>query len=385
MRGVGFAAALALLFALSVPPFVGTATLVQGILPYLRAVLQGVASAEFPHIAVILGSVGFVVLLIGIVLGLVFFGFRHRVRKARVGMFLGAIGLLLVTATVFDYNPDNISRILTPVQVGVWPSLAFYGTGYFIAWISIAIGLACTRMQGKQALVSIPQSRTQQLQIPETLIATGYKALDGMLYGGLPVGSSIVLTGPPCDEKNMILRRFLETNLALDRECIFISTSIDRVRDMLLKHKKNLHVILCNPQADTVAGDYPEVVKIKTLDSMTEVNLQYETAARELNRGKPSILCLEILDDVLLEHHGATRRWLMDILGRSRGFQMTCLATLNPAMHSSQELHAVLETFDGHVDLYEAEVQVRPKVIQVRKFGGRSFLDSEVRVEKERI
>jgi hypothetical protein len=64
---------------------------------------------------------------------------------------------------------------------------------------------------------------------------------------------------------------------------------------------------------------------------------------------------------------------------------MTSMAALNPAMHTAEENQAVLETFDGHFDLYEAEIQVRPKVIRVRKFGGRRFVDDELRVQKESI
>lgn len=75
----------------------------------------------------------------------------------------------------------------------------------------------------------------------------------------------------------------------------------------------------------------------------------------------------------------------MDILGRSKANQITCLAALNPAMHPAGESQAVLETFDGHLDLYEAEIQVRPKLIRVRKLGGRRFIDNELRVEKENI
>jgi archaellum biogenesis ATPase FlaH len=384
IRSLGVAAALALLFAITIPPFVGSATLVEKISPFLSGMMQGVALAQYRGLAMVLGSVGFLLLVIGILLGLVFFWFRRGVMKARIGMLLCVIGLLMITAFLFDYSPDNLLKILIPVQVGIWPSLAFYGTGYFIAWIAVIVGLTCTKTRPMQAVSYAPAPKTEQFQVPAPMIPTGYKALDGMLNGGLPLGLSIVLTGPPCDEKNLILRRFLETNLGSGRECIFISTSLDRVREMLSKHK-NLHVILCNPQAETIAAPFPEVVKIKSVDSLTQLNLEYDIAAGRLSSGRPSILCLEILDDVLLEHHGATRRWLMDILGRGKGVQMTCLATLNPAMHSAQELQAILETFDGHIDLYEAEVQVRPKLIQVRKLGGRTFIDSEVRVEKDRI
>ena len=144
-------------------------------------------------------------------------------------------------------------------------------------------------------------------------------------------------------------------------------------------------MIICNPQADSVAAPFPQVVKLKALDSLTQLNLEYDNAVTKLGVNKPTVLCLEILDDVLLEHHGATRRWLMGILGRSKTSQMTCLATLNPAMHPAEECQAVLETFDGHLDLYEAEIQVRPKLIRVRKLGGRKFLESELRVEKDSI
>jgi KaiC/GvpD/RAD55 family RecA-like ATPase len=206
-----------------------------------------------------------------------------------------------------------------------------------------------------------------------------------MLYGGLPLGSSIVLTAPPCDEKNLILARFVERNLSLGHKCIFISTSLDRVQALLPKYRANLSVIICNPHAEALAASYPDVARLPSVDSLTALNLEYDKAMAKIGSGVGAVLCLEILDDVLLAHHGETRRWLMDILGRSKARQITTLATFNQAMHPPQESQAVLETFDGHIDLYEAEVQVRPKLIQVKKLGGRQFLDTEVRVDKDKI
>jgi hypothetical protein len=134
-----------------------------------------------------------------------------------------------------------------------------------------------------------------------------------------------------------------------------------------------------------VATGLPEAVKLKTLDSLTELNLGISNALNKLNASYGAVICIESLDDVLLTHHGATRRWLMDILTRIKASQMTCIATLNPAMHSPAEAQGVLETFDGHIDLYEAEVQVRPKLIRVRRLGGRKFIDTELRIDKDRI
>jgi KaiC/GvpD/RAD55 family RecA-like ATPase len=385
-RYIGLAATVVLLFSIIVPPFVGPTQLLVATRTPLSRLIVALNSSYFPDLITVLSLIGVLLLVVGLLIGLVFFGFRYRPRRARVGIALSAVGLLIITATFFDYSADTLSRIFKVVQVGVWPSLEFFGTGYLLAWIAIIAGLIVTRQLAAESRPSRPASvvRAQQSQVLEHVLPTGYKGLDEMLYGGLPVGSSIVLTGPPCDEKNMILRRFIETSLLSNRSCIFISTSLDRVQHLLSKYDRSLHVILCNPQAETTAAAFPHVSKLKTLDSLTQLNLEYDNAVKMI-AGKPAVLCLEVLDDVLLEHHFSTRRWLMDILGRSKANQITCLAALNPAMHAASESQAVLETFDGHLDLYEAEIQVRPKLIRVRKLGGHRFIDNELRVEKENI
>jgi KaiC/GvpD/RAD55 family RecA-like ATPase len=384
-RYTGLAAAVVLLFSIIVPPFVGPTQLLVASRTPLSRLMVALNSSHFPDLITVLSLIGVLLLVVGLLIGLVFFGVRYRPRRARVGMTLSAVGLLVITATFFDYSGDVLSIVLHVVQVGVWPSLEFFGTGYLLAWAAIIVGLMATRQLAVESRPSRPASvvRAQQSQVLERVLPTGYRALDEMLYGGLPVGSSIVLTGPPCDEKNIILRRFIETNLLSNRSCIFISTSLDRVQNLLSKYDRYLHVILCNPHAEIAAAAFPHVAKLKSLDSLTQLNLEYDNAVK-MCVGKPAVLCLEVLDDVLLGHHYSTRRWLMDILGRSKTNQMTCLAALNPAMHPAEESQAVLETFDGHLDLYEAEIQVRPKLIRVRKLG-RKFIDNELRVEKESI
>jgi KaiC/GvpD/RAD55 family RecA-like ATPase len=382
-RSVGFAATIVLLFAIVVPPFVGPETLIAKLQPYLSSLQQEATSAQLPKLMSLVTLSGFFFLILGVFLGVMCFGLRFRPRKARSGMALSAVGLLLITGTLFDFSGGVISRIFTVVQVGAWPSLGFFGTGYFIAWIAIIAALLST---GTHAEVTRPTPRKQTLQpqVLEDTIPTGYVALDSILNGGLPIGSSIVLTAPPCDEKNLILTRFAETSLALGRKCIYISTSIDRVRN-LLRYTNSFYVIICNPQTDTIAAAHPDVVRLSSVDSLTALNLEYDKAISKMRSERPAVLCLEVLDDVILAHHAASRRWLMDILGRSKANQITCLATFNPEMHPAGESQAVLETFDGHIDLYEAEVQVRPKLIRVKKLGGRRFLDSDMRVEKDKI
>ena len=351
-RYIGVAATVVLFFSIIVPLFVGPTQLLGASRTPLSRLIVALTSSSIPSLITVLSLIGVLLVVVGSLIGLVFFSYGQPGR-ARVGMALCAAGLLVITVTFFDYSGSALSRVFNVIQVGVWPSLGFFGTGYLLAWVADIVGLVATRQPAVETRPSRSATviRAQQSQVLERVLPTGYKALDEMLYGGLPVGSSIVLTGPPCDEKNMILRRFIETNLMSNRSCIFISTSLDRVQNLLSKYDRYLHVILCNPQAETTAAAFPHVSKLKTLDSLTQLNLEYDNAV-SMSAGKPAVLCLEVLDDVLLEHHFSTRRWLMDILGRSKANQMTCLAVLNSAMHPAGESQAVLETFDGHLDLY---------------------------------
>ena len=91
----------------------------------------------------------------------------------------------------------------------------------------------------------------------------------------------------------------------------------------------------------------PEAVKLKTLDSLTELNLGISNALSKMNASYGAVLCLETLDDILLTHHGATRRWLVDILTRIKADQVTCIATLNPGMHSQTESQGVAKHSTG--------------------------------------
>ena len=386
-RIVGFVSTVVLVFGMVVPPFIGPVSLINKVHPYVSSLQQEVTIAQLPPLRILLSLFGLLFLVVGVFLGLVFFGVLFRPGKARAGMVLSVVGLVLVTLGLFDLSGNIIPTLFSIVQVGPWPGVGVFGTGYLIAWLTVIVGLISTNARvevGRSIRQPIVQPRTASQKVVEDTIPTGYVTLDNVLYGGLPLGSSIVLTGPPCDEKNLILGRFVETSLAMGRKCIFISTSLDHVRN-LLKHSKSLYVIICNPQADMIAAAHPDVVRMNSVDSLTALNLEYDKAVGAMRSDKPAVLCLEILDDILLTHHDGSRRWLMDILGRNKTNQITCLATFNPAMHSAGESQAVLETFDGHIDLYEAEVQVRPKLIRVKKLGGRKFLDTDIRVEKEKI
>src|SRR5271167_334262 len=82
-RSLGLLACAAILFSMMVPPFVASATLIVKMYSYLLSlpVLPSLPLADVLTIGV--ASVGFLVLLIGVLLGIVFFGLRLDLGKAR--------------------------------------------------------------------------------------------------------------------------------------------------------------------------------------------------------------------------------------------------------------------------------------------------------------
>jgi hypothetical protein len=109
-----------------------------------------------------------------------------------------------------------------------------------------------------------------------------------------------------------------------------------------------------------VIGDLPNVFKLKGIEGLTEIDIALTKAFRVLDPSASGAkrICLEIVSDVLLQHHAInTRRWLSALLPtlKSKGF--TVLAVVDPEMHPPEEAKAVLGLFDGEIAIEEKETE----------------------------
>jgi len=87
------------------------------------------------------------------------------------------------------------------------------------------------------------------------------------------------------------------------------------------------------------------------------------------------------VSDVLLQHHTVqTRRWLTDIIAelKSRGF--TTLAVINPTMHSSEEVHAIADLFEGEINIYERAREER--FLKIKKMYNQRYSEREIPLKK---
>ena len=204
-------------------------------------------------------------------------------------------------------------------------------------------------------------------------VSTGYGRLDDVLQGGFLAGSAIVLSAPACDEVPMLLRRFL----AADQASLLISRSLSSAEPILGSNPDGLKCLVCSdkpvpPAHSTLPG--------KGIENLTELNL---TITETINSLKPNRLVVQFLSDVLLRHKALqTRKWLSELLDKFRAKEITALVVLNPFMHSSEEVQAIVDLFNGNIELIEKQVegQLR-KVLVIKWMHGIEIAEKEFPLE----
>jgi len=221
-------------------------------------------------------------------------------------------------------------------------------------------------------------------------IPTGYKDLDNLLYGGIPENYAVVLTSPSCDERDLLIKKFLETAVKDGQTTFYVTIEASGVRTLVEEFQSNFYLFICNPRADTIIKSLPNVSKLKGVENLTDIDIALISAFRRLDASSKNgqrRACIEIVSDVLLQHHAVTtRRWLTGLIPdlRSRGF--TTLAVINPHMHPSEEVHAITGLFEGEINIYEKEtMKGLEKFLKVKKMYNQRYLENDLPLMKERI
>ena len=220
-------------------------------------------------------------------------------------------------------------------------------------------------------------------------ITTGYGDLDSLLFGGIPENYTVILTSPSCDEKDLLIRRFLETGTKEGQITFYITLEARGVRALAEEFQSNFYLFICSPRADAMIKSLPNVFKLKGVENLTDIIIALTKAFRRLDTSVsgPRRACIEVVSDVLLQHHAVqTRRWLTDIIPELRSNGFTTLAVMNSQMHPPEEVHAILDLFDGEINIYEKETEKgSEKFLKIKKMYNQRYLGSKMPLKKERL
>ncbi len=180
-------------------------------------------------------------------------------------------------------------------------------------------------------------------------ISTGYGRLDEALQGGLLAGSAIVLSAPASDEVPLLVGNFLR---ASKEPGLLICRTLSAAETVTHNVGENVRSLVCSEKPTPPSKN---IMPGKGIENLTDLNFQIEET---VNSVQPKRIVVEILSDILLRHKAIqTRKWLSELLERFRSKNITTLAVLNPYMHSGEEVQAVVDLFDGNLELFEKDIE----------------------------
>ncbi len=217
-------------------------------------------------------------------------------------------------------------------------------------------------------------------------ISTGYDELDTVLAGGLPVGYAILVMSPPCDERDLLFTKIIESNLSIGSSVFFLSRDLSRTQDFASRYRKDFYVF--SPQADKITTDSGNVFKIAGVQNLNDLNITFTKAMETLPKAiSNKIIIIDLLSEILLEHKSlTTRKWLDDFIGKRKSEGFTVLAILNPLISSKQESQTIIDLFDGIIEIYEKELRERARrFLIVKKMYGKKYIESELMLDKDKL
>jgi hypothetical protein len=157
----------------------------------------------------------------------------------------------------------------------------------------------------------------------------------------------------------------------------------------LAKNPENFCLLFCNSRSDSFMPDNSNIFKTKGIENLTEIDISVTRAFRAVNTSTALSrrFCVDIISDVLLQHHAVTtRKWLGSFLQTAKAKGFTILATIDPRMHPPEETQAVLSLFDGEIRVTERDTPpgVR-QVLQIRRLHNQKYSEQELILTKEEL
>ena len=220
-------------------------------------------------------------------------------------------------------------------------------------------------------------------------IPTGFDELDELLLGGVPEGYTVVLTSPPTDEREQIIKRFLEAGIEVEETTFYITTEPEETKALAEKYPSTFHIVVCNLQDEAMMKTLPNISKVKSVENLSEIDIALTKALRTaspVNMG-PKRICIEIISDVLLQHHAlTTRKWLAALLTslKSKGF--TVLGIVDQSMHKAEEVRAILGLFNGEINLTEKDTpQGAVPTLRVVRLNRQKYLENELTIDRSKL
>jgi KaiC/GvpD/RAD55 family RecA-like ATPase len=203
-------------------------------------------------------------------------------------------------------------------------------------------------------------------------ITTGTKELDTIMMGGIPENFAIILTGSPSEERELLIKNFIEIGAKKGQITAHI-TEKEPSSEIYSEKFPNSYLFVCKSRADS--NTPKNTYKLQGLN-LTNLNIAITKAFRSMNLTKkgPKRIAIEIISDVLFHYKGLeTRRWLQELILNLKSKGFTILAVMNPTIHPPDQTNQILELFDGEISIETIKLGIKTKILQIKKLVGKEY------------
>jgi circadian clock protein KaiC len=198
------------------------------------------------------------------------------------------------------------------------------------------------------------------------LVSSGVAALDPLLGDGYPDKSAILVVGPPGIGKEALGYWFTYSGLVQGDFCLYVTRlSVKEV----LQDEKGFGIDTQQKVPLWFASDGGQIKY--DVNDLASLSFNIKDILKK-NAGRRIRVVLDPLSSLLMLNEPETiYKFLTQLLAEVKQYDAVLLATLEEGMHQPQVLAAMLQLFDGVVEmrLYEEGLKVLP-LLRVRKMRG---------------
>jgi tetratricopeptide (TPR) repeat protein/KaiC/GvpD/RAD55 family RecA-like ATPase len=237
--------------------------------------------------------------------------------------------------------------------------------------------------------IAVQPTQLEPLVLPGRL-STGFAKLDQLFLGGIPEHCTLVLTAPSSDERELLIQRFLKSGSETNQTVLYVTCQAAKLKDLLQQLQTDFRIIVCSTQVDTLIQNSTNVFKLNGIDNLTEMGIALAKVFRTLDSSqtRSKRACIDLISDVLIQHHAVTtRKWLNDLLLNLKLNGFTTLAVVDPHMHPSEEVQAILGLFDGEIRISEKQNAkgIVERTLKIRRLYNQKYLEDELTLIKEML
>src|SRR5713226_7776854 len=195
-------------------------------------------------------------------------------------------------------------------------------------------------------------------------LGTGIPGFDAMVGGGLPVGSSVVLQGPPGQEKLRFALTFLAEGLKSGGSGLVVTSSqspdavLAELRDLgvdldSVTNENRLRVVDWYSWSEETVQDIEDRgIVIRSSIDLTNLGVALSRAIAALTGGEPRRAVIELLSPATSSYE-VTQVYAFAQSSKRKfdRHRFTSLVLLEKEMHSGAQLTTLQQAFDGVIEI----------------------------------